>query len=175
MKRIKNLAKREKALLGITAGVICAFLILQLLILPFFEKRSRLERAVRSQEEALREITLLSAEYKSLEKNTDKIKRILEGRSDAFSLFSYLDRTAGQADVKGHIKYMKPSVFKGSGSHEASAVEMELEGITLKQLVEYLYRVESSEKAVAVRRVSIRTDENASGSLDAILQVLTPQ
>ena len=58
---------------------------------------------------------------------------------------------------------------------QKSMVEMKLEGITLKQLVGYLYRIESPENAIRVKRVSVKESKGAAGYMDAILQVLTFQ
>jgi hypothetical protein len=54
-------------------------------------------------------------------------------------------------------------------------VEMKLEGITLNQLVGYLYRIESAENIVSIKRISIQENKKESGYLDTILQVLTFQ
>jgi hypothetical protein len=54
-------------------------------------------------------------------------------------------------------------------------IEMKLEGITLNQLAGYLYRIESPENIIGIKRISIRENKKESGYLDAILQVLTFQ
>jgi hypothetical protein len=70
---------------------------------------------------------------------------------------------------------MKPSISTGSGLYKESLVEMKLEAITLQQLIGYLYRIESPDDAVSIKRISIDENKRKSGSLDAILQVLTFQ
>jgi len=45
----------------------------------------------------------------------------------------------------------------------------------LQQLIGYLYRIESPDDAVSIKRISIDENKRESGSLDAILQVLTFQ
>jgi hypothetical protein len=52
---------------------------------------------------------------------------------------------------------------------------MKLEQITLKQLVDYLYRIESPEQLISIKRISIKENKGESGYLDAVLQVLTFQ
>ena len=70
---------------------------------------------------------------------------------------------------------MKPSASKSTGPYKESMVEMKLEGITLKQLVNYLYRVESPENVISIKRISIKENKRETGYLDVILQVLTVQ
>ena len=52
-------------------------------------------------------------------------------------------------------------------------VEIKLEAITLKQLVDYLYRVELPESAICIKRISIKENKRESGYIDAVLQVVT--
>ena len=70
---------------------------------------------------------------------------------------------------------MKPSDSQGTGPYKESMVEMKLEGITLNQLVGYLYRIESPENIISIKRISITENKKESGYLDTILQVLTFQ
>ena len=70
---------------------------------------------------------------------------------------------------------MKPSNPQGTGPYKESMIEMKLEGITLNQLVGYLYRIESPENIIGIKRISIKENKKESGYLDAILQVLTFQ
>ena len=90
-------------------------------------------------------------------------------------LFSFLEKSAGDAELKGHIKYMKPSTAQSAGPYRESKVEMKLEQVTLKQLVDYLYRIESPEKLISIKRISIKENKGESGYIDAVLQVLTFQ
>jgi hypothetical protein len=52
---------------------------------------------------------------------------------------------------------------------------MKLEAVSLQQLTGYLYRIESTENAVSIKRISVKQNQRKAGSLDAILQVLTVQ
>ncbi|RLB28591.1 MAG: hypothetical protein DRG66_03385, partial [Deltaproteobacteria bacterium] len=98
---------------------------------------------------------------------------VLAKRKKGFTLFSFLEGTAGDAGVKAYIKYMKPSISTGPGPYQESLVEMELEEITLNQLIGYLYRIESPDNVVSIKRISIKENKKKPGYIDAILQVLT--
>ena len=170
-----KLGKREKYLVWLGTCAVAVFLLFQFLIFPFFEDRDRTRKGVRAREAGLKEIIMLSAEYEALKRSTQGIGKILAGRKNTFTLFSFLDSAAGDAEVKQYIKYMKPSVSQDAGPYKESMVEMKLDGITLKQLVGYLYRIESPENAISVKRVSIKESKGAAGYMDVILQVITFQ
>jgi len=168
-----RLAKREKYSLIVGCCLIAAFFAIQFLVGPFFEERNRLQKGIRVKEASLQEIIELAQEYKSLQAGSHRIKRLLAAREKGFTLFTFLERAASDARIKDHIKYMKPSVIRGTGPAAESIVEMKLERITLNQLVGYLHRIELPDKAIAVKRISIKENTRDKGYLEAVLQAVT--
>jgi len=168
-----KLAKRERCFLWAGAGCLVLFLVMQFAVFPFFERKERLESGLKAKERSLDEIVKLRAEFETYEKGSQGIQRALATRKKGFTLFSFLEEAAGAAEVKEHIKYMKPSSTSSTGPYKESSVEMKLEGITLEQLVKYLYRIESPEDLVNIKRITVSQNKKEEGYLDAILQVLT--
>lgn len=169
-----KLAQREKRL--VVAALICvgSFLTYVFMVEPFFESRSKLQRGFVSRQATLKEMLALKNQYEELESHAQRMNKTLASRNKNFSLFSYLDKAAGKAKIKTQIKYMRPSIQKGEGTRNESMVEMKLERITLNQLIDYLYLIESPDQVVAVKRIAVSKDEDESGLLEATLQVLTP-
>ena len=170
-----KLARREKYLVSFAGGVIFLIVIHNLLIGPFFNEKERLRNGVRAKEAALEKIVMQSAEYNALQKGNQGLHKLITKRKKGFTLFSFLEQEAARSDIKGHIKYMKPSSSQGTGPYKESMVEMKLEGVTLKQIVGYLYRIESPEDAISISRISIKENKKKSGYIDAVLKVLTLQ
>jgi len=170
-----KLARREKYMVILAGGVVVLLLIHNFLIGPFFDKKKRFRTGVAAKEIALETIVKDSAEYRALKKNDQGLHKILAKRKRGFTLFSFLEQEAAQSDIKGHIKYMKPSSSQGTGPYKESMVEMKLEGITMNQLVGYLYRIESPKDAISIKRISIKENKKETGYIDAVLKVLTLQ
>lgn len=168
-----RLARREKYLVLGAACFVVIFLVLQFAIFPFFEQRRRIQRGLKSKQDSLQEIMRLRSEFQAYRKSSVGMQQNLTRRKAGFTLFSFLEDAAGKADVKANIKYMKPSVSSSTGPHKESTVDMKLEAITLQQLVDYLYRIESPDYLVAIKRISISETKKEKGYLDAIVQVLT--
>jgi len=166
-------ARREKYFISAAAVFIGIFCLLQFLIFPFFEARRRVQRGVTAKEDGLREIVQLSSEYNRYRKSTQGIQQVIAKRRKGFTLFSFLENKAGEAGIKTYIKYMKPSISKGAGPYQESLVEIKVEEITLHQLIDYLYRIESPDNVVSIKRISIKENKKKSGRLDAILQIVT--
>ncbi len=168
-----KLGRREKILVSLAACCIAVFVLFQFIIFPFFDKREALGRGIDAKRAGLKEIVRLRSEYKSYKRGAEGIQRYLRGRIKSFTLFSFLEQAAGKARVKDHIKYMKPSASRSNGRFKESMVEMKLDKISLKQLVDYLYLIESPENVVSIKRISIKDSKSAPEYLDAVMQVLT--
>ena len=69
---------------------------------------------------------------------------------------------------------MKPTrkVEKNS-PYKLSRVEMKLEAITLEQLTNYLYGIETSKNKVDIKKISISKKDKKQGLITAILQIET--
>ena len=168
-----QLAKREKYLIVLAVIIIVFAVIIQLAVMPFFEKRERYRNNVTVKQNNLEQMVALRQEYLLLQKDSDTLAQSLTSRPKNFTLFSFLEKAAGDAGVKNNIKYMKPSASTGTGPFKESLVEMKLERITLGQMVGYLKLIESPDKLVSIKRISIQSNKKETQFLDAILQVLT--
>jgi general secretion pathway protein M len=81
---------------------------------------------------------------------------------------------AGEAGVKDHVSYMKPTTkVQKNSPYKISRVDMKLDAITLEQLTTYLYGVETSKNMVDIKRISISKKDKKQGLLTAVLQVET--
>lgn len=170
-----KLTKREKNLLTLTGSLILIFLLLQLVISPFLDERRRLRQGVTAQERELQEIQALSAAYQQQSRRSLELDEIISRRPPEFSLFSFLEKKAGKARLKENIKSMRPSVSSGPDNYQAELVEIKLEDVGLRQLTDYLYRIDLPRKAIRIQRISIKETRREPKQLDAVLQVASFQ
>ena len=170
----KNLNRRERYGIMLAAGAIGIFLIAVYIVEPFFSRAANMKNSLQIQADRLVEMQRMQSEYTSLTQQ-DKISTSrYQRRQKGFTLFSFLDRLAGESGVKDHISYMKPSkTVQKNSSYRISRVEMKLEAITLEQLTNYLHGVETSINMVDIKKISISKKDKKQGLLTAVLQVET--
>ena len=168
-----QLAKREQYFVTLAGVVLVAALVIQFAIMPFLEKKERYKNNVAVKRNNLQQMVALRQEYMLLQQDSDTLAQRLNKRPKNFTLFSFLEKAAGDAGVMDNIKSMKPSASTGKGPFKESLVEMKLERITLGQMVGYLRLIESPETLVSVKRISIQANKKETQFLDVILQVLT--
>lgn len=169
---MNRFSKREKVMLYLAAVVICLFIIVRLVAFPVFDKRAHLERVLDAKTATLADIRTLAAEYAALENRSAAALQRISRKEAGFTLFSFLDRMAGETNLKDRIAYMKPSTQTRKDSpYKISLVEMKLQTITLEQLVVYLHRIENDASAIQVRRISIIKTGKGKGQIDAVMEI----
>ncbi|MFZ5570398.1 MAG: type II secretion system protein GspM [Thermodesulfobacteriota bacterium] len=170
----RKLNRRERLVVYSAAGILLALLLFQLLVAPIFAKHKRMRTAVTGRMATLNEIRILTKEYEALRQETERSSQLVAMREKGFTLFSFLDKLAGAAGVKDNISYMKPSESASPNSQlKKSIVEMELRNISLEQLTNFLYGVETAGKLVNVKRLSITKKDKQDAALVVVMQVET--
>ncbi len=168
-----NISSRDRMMLTVGGVSVLLFLVLQFAIFPLMDKRDRLRQGIAAREKALVEMKELQVQYQQLHSKANILLDQLVGRQSGFSLFSFLEQMAARSEVKKNISYMKPSETADDGPFKEVLVEMKLQAVSLKQLVDFLELVESPENVVALKRVSIQENKKEAATLDVILQVVS--
>jgi general secretion pathway protein M len=170
----KKLSKREKFSLVAACAAVGIFIVWQLMVSPLLTSKKRLERNLDAKTKILTEMRLLKAEYDAAGNQADISKINFSSREKGFTLFSFLDKLSGQAGIKDHIAYMKPSAtVLEDDAYKLSQVEIKLSAINLKQLTSYLYMIETSKNMVFVKRISVDQSSKPQGYIDVVMQVET--
>ncbi len=170
-----RLSKRQQLALYIGGGVVLVLLIVQFLVLPFFEAKKAVRQAIRNNEKILGDITLLAKEQGVLKRRVDRIQQALASRPPNFALFSQLEKVAGDAGVKSNIKNINATKGMISGPYEEMPVEIRLEKVTLKQLTDFLYLLEAPQDLIRIKKISIGKMKESPEYLVAQIQVTTFQ
>jgi len=170
----RKVSKREKNALYLAAGFITLFFIVRFVLFPVIDRKNRLERTLQAKVRTLTEMRQLKSEYDVIMKKTAIVEGRFKNRRPGFTLFSFLDRLAGETELKNKIIYMKPSTSTNQDrKYKTAMVEMKLQSIDLNQLTTYLYRIETSPNMVFVRRISISKEEKGQGLINVVLNVVT--
>ncbi|HBI16155.1 MAG TPA: hypothetical protein DDY20_11680 [Desulfobulbaceae bacterium] len=169
-----KISKRDRLVLAIGGTFVLLFLVLQFGILPLLDGRDRLKKGLEAREKALVEMRDLQTRYRELHGKANALQEQLGGRETGFSLFSFLEQMAAQSEVKKNIAYMKPSeTADDKGPFKEVLVEIKLQDISLKQLVDFLQLIEAPDKIVALKRISVQEGKKETGTLDVIMQVVS--
>jgi general secretion pathway protein M len=170
-----KLDKKQQNLAAGAAIFVSIALILQIIVFPFWDAKEKLAKAIKINQKKLGEISELSTEFAALTAKTAAIKSTVSSRGADFTLFSYLEKKATLANVRGRIKYMNSSKGMQSASFEESLIDMKLEKITIKQLTDFLYYAESPADLVRIKKIAINKMKESPEYLSAQIQISSLQ
>jgi len=166
-----KLDKRQRYIVAGAAAFVIIALILELVIFPLWDANAKIKQTLQINQKKLDEVIKLDTEFVGQEAKISKIKRVMSTRTADFSLFSYLEKKAAQAGVRGNIKYMNSSRGTQSAAFEESLIDMKLDKITIKQLTDFLYFAESSADLVRIKRITVNKMKESPEYLSAQLQI----
>lgn len=170
-----KLDKKQRYIVAGTAAFVFIALILEVIIFPLWDTKAKIRQSLLINQKKLDEVIKLDAEFAEQEAKILKIKRVTSTRTADFSLFSYLEKKAAQAGVRGNIKYMNSSRGTQSAAFEESLIDMKLDKITIKQLTDFLYFAESPADIVRIKRITVSKMKESPEYLSAQLQIVSVQ
>lgn len=168
-----KITPRDKIFLIVGLSFLFLFVLLKFALFPLIDKREKMDRGIIARDKAIVEMRELQVRYRQLHGKANSLADQLAGREQNFSLFSFLEQMAAKTDVKKNIAYMKPSETADDGPFKEMLVEMKLQTVNLKKLIDFLQLVESPEKIVALKRISIQENKKEKATLDVIMQVVS--
>jgi len=162
---------REKRALVAGGCAVAALLIYLLVVSPYMNAMERWDRRIDVKSKELEEVLALQEEFVRLKEKARLLEDMVRS-GPGFSLLSFLESLATKNKIKNQIAYMKPLTTPGNERYRESSVEMKVEGVTLKQLVDYLYQVEQSRQPIRIKRINI-AKKKEEAYLDVTLQAST--
>jgi general secretion pathway protein M len=151
----QSLQPRERLFVGGVGAVLVLFLIFKVAIDPLFKRSADLDRQIVTARRQLAELRTMQQEYQRQKSVVDSINSQLKKQQN-FSIFSRLEEFAGQTGIRNKILYMKPTVSTPSEVYNTESVEVKMEGVTLEQLVRYLYQIENSPQLLKIKSLDIK-------------------
>jgi type II secretory pathway component PulM len=167
---VERLSPRERLLVGVGAAaglVVLVWAVADVLA----ERRATLRAQIVASERDVTEMTRLRDRYLQLKSENDAVRHKLERGGADFSLFSHLEGVTREAVSRDRIAAMNPSTRNVAEDLQEEDVEMRLSGVSLRELVALLYRVEKSDLPLLVSRLQMKKRFDQPLVYDATLVV----
>jgi hypothetical protein len=167
---LERLSPRERVLVG-GAAAVTVLLLLWLVATMVGDRRQTLQAQITSSERDLKEMVSLRDRYLRLRTERDAVQRRLASGGTDFSLFSHLEGVSREALAPDRVAAMNPSTRTVSDELQEEDVEMRLSGVSLRDMVGLLYRVEKSDTPLLVSRLQMKKRYDQPYVFDATLVV----
>ncbi len=167
---IERLSPRERVLLGVgaAAGLLVAVWALAGIL---SERRTTLQAQIAASERDVEEMVRLRDRYLKLRSERDAVRRKLDRGGSDFSLFSHLEGVTRDTLSRDRVAAMNPSTRSVAEGMQEEDVEMRLSGVSLRELVALLYRVEKADLPLLVSRIQMKKRFDQPFVFDATLVV----
>lgn len=158
---------REKLLLNIAGAVIGLLLLYSLIYAPIVGLRNGLTDNVAERRDDLVQIRSLMRSYDRLRTGLQAAQERTVANPKTFSLFSVIEQTLTKSVTRDHIGSIAPSDHEVAGGFRQYTVDVKLTGVTLTQVVDVLYGVQTLPNPVSVSSLQLRENARNSRSFDA--------
>ena len=150
---LRRLSPRERLSLGV-AGVVGGGVLLYVgLVEPLWDMHARLHARLAAKEKELGEIVALRQRYQNLSRQT---AREASPRTLTSSPFSFLETLATSALGPGKVSSINPVGREQHPDGERETIEMHLQGVSLQELIDLLYKVDAVGTVLRPVRLSIK-------------------
>jgi type II secretory pathway component PulM len=161
---------RERLLsLGLIVA-LAAWVLYALAVKPTCDRIRTLQRIIPEKQAQLRQLQTQSAQYTALRNEFARQQTEMTSPGPDFQLLPFLETLVERQKLAKHVVTMEPDTRQ-----PAETVAIELREISLKQLIDFLNAVQTSESAVRVGSLHIRKNPNNEGLLDSTVGISNPK
>jgi type II secretory pathway component PulM len=170
-----NLTRREKLLALALAVFTGALMLFAFVIKPAVERSKTLRRVISEKQDQLHKIQAKSSEYMFLRDNLDTLRTKAASQDQELELLPVLESLIREYGLAKNVATMKQQVLPISPSHSETIVEVRLESLTLRQLVDFLRTVESANVLARIKSLYIKKNLTNANLLDSVVEIHNPQ
>ena len=167
--RYLKLEPRERLLVQVAGGLLGIFLIYNLIYLPIVDLSSGLQDRIVQRQNDLAEVRRLAATYAQLKADLASAERHTVPLGKDFSLFSVIEASMTKSVGRQKIGSIAPGQDrKLSDGFTEYSVQLKLANVSLAQLVDALYGINSLPMPIGVSTIRIqrRTQDTHSYDVD---------
>ncbi len=169
-----QVTSRERLLFIGLIVVLAAWALYALAVSPACDRIRTLQRILPEKQAQLRQLQTQSAQYTALRSELAQRQTQMTSPGSDFQLLPFLETLVERHKLTKHVVTMEPDT-RQSQPGCAETVAIELHDISLKQLIDFLSAVQTSESTVRVGSLRIRTNPNNEALLDSTVGISSPK
>jgi len=143
------------------------------LVRPEMERLDTLRRVVPAKQKLLEQLLAKSADYRALRAELEDYRSQARDAEKDFEPLTFLEATGKQLQLAQKVSSMRRQMLPLSGGYCEVIVEVKLEAVTLKELVDFLLKVKAANSGLRTTSLHIKKNPVAMNALDAVIEVST--
>lgn len=170
-----RLTRREKLLALALAIFTGGCLLFAFAIKPALARTKTLRRVISEKQDELGKLRATSNEYIFLRDSLDNVRTKVASQDKGFELLPFMESLIREHGLAKKVATMKQQVLNLGPGHSETIVEVKLENLTLKQLVDFLRKVESSRALARTKSLYIKKNLTNTEMLDSVIEIHNPK
>jgi general secretion pathway protein M len=164
----ESLSPSERLLVSLAGGLLAAVVLWAALVHPLLAASARAGQRVDAAEQELQAVEALRHRYDEVNTRLTVVERRIRSGPPG-EIFTTLERLASRSAVT--VASMEPRTAPASDDYKETKVQVSLKGVTLAQVVDYLYRIESAPQLLSIKSLRIHTRGDKPDLLDVTFTV----
>jgi len=170
-----RLTRREKLSAVALATLVGGLVLFTFAVKPAIERTETLRRVISEKQDELQKLRSRSNEYIFLRDSLDNLRTKAASQEKEFELLPFLESLIREHGLAKKVATMKQQVLQIGPSHSETIVEVRLENLALRQLVDFLRTVESSKALARIKSLYIKKNVANTDLLDSVVEIHNPQ
>jgi type II secretory pathway component PulM len=148
-----RLSARERYFVGMAGIALGGLVFYWLLIEPLWDMHEQMRARVAAKERELGEVAALRRTYQTLRREADRV-RATAGAN--VSVFALLEGLATSTIGRDKVASITPAGRETRDGLDQETIELTLSGVSLRELIEFLYKVDTAGTALRVVHLSVK-------------------
>ena len=166
-----RLTRREKLLAVVLAIIAAAWGLFAFVGRPAIERVGTLTRVIPERQSELEALHAKASEYVALRDGLETLHTKIASQEKTFELLPFLESLIRESGLAKKVATMKQQVSQLEPNHCETIVEIGLQNLTLSQLVNFLWQVESSKVLTRTKSLYIKKNLENTDLLDSLIEV----
>jgi general secretion pathway protein M len=167
---ISKLNQRERMFVIVGGIVLVLALLYFAIVAPYRSALRRFDQQIALRSGQLQEVKLLQARYIELQQQMNQVEKLLENRQN-FSALTFIEGLVEQTSSRENLLSMRPQSPEVRNEFTIDSVEIKLEKLTLKQVLELLLGIEEATSPMQVKNLYLKQRFDDRSLLDATMTV----
>lgn len=166
-----RLTRREYWLAAAVVVLTVAWAFFAFGITPTLERIETLKRVIPEKRNELDRLRVKADEFMSLQEDLKDLRTKIASQEKNFELLPFLESLVKQCGLTQNMKTIKQGAVQSETDVQEIVVEIEMENVTLRQLCEFIEKIQSPNILANIKRFTIKKNPTNPDLLDSRIEV----
>jgi hypothetical protein len=138
---------------------------------PALERVETLNRVIPEKRSELERLRIKTGEYIALHDSIEDLRTKIALQEKTFELLPYAESLIQECGLTKNVVTMKQQASQLETNYHETVVEIEMENLTLRQLFDFLQKIQSSKVLARTKTLHIKRNLTNADLLDSVVEI----